>query len=107
MVKKIVACGLASLLVGGALSLKRSPIELNDVSLGGYSYSDRPNVALVFYDNEGTRFPIINKDKDFDHVNSYDANGPRVQGDYNVRGHKNFWGNYATSIKPAKGLASQ
>lgn len=93
--------GVLALAVLGLSELKRTPIELNEVGFGGYSL-DRPNTVLAFYDSQGKRFPIANKDENFECAQEYDKNGLRIQGNYNVRGYKNFWGTYATSIVPSR-----
>jgi hypothetical protein len=77
----------------------RKVVELENVGFGGYNYDDKPNATLVFYDDRGNRVPMIKRDNDFDHEASYDSRGPRIQGLYNVRGHRNFWGSHATEVE--------
>lgn len=102
---KKIKTGLAGILTAGALFLgcsqNREPFELKDVAHGGNSYVGRPDVVCAFYDSNGERFPVVNRDRSFDQSEAYDANGPRFQGRYDVSGYKTsglFGGTYATNI---------
>jgi hypothetical protein len=84
----IKTLGLVGSLAIAGTGCSRQPVNLTHVKLGGNSYVDRPEVVCAFYDSEGNRTPIVNRDINFDQKAAYDENGPRYQGDYNVNAYQ-------------------
>jgi len=97
--KLLQTLGLVGALAFAGAGCSRTPIELKNVKYGGYmSPPEESDVACAFYDSEGDRTPVFVDQKVFN-ANVYDVKGPRLQGNYNVSGYRQFMRNTATNIQ--------
>jgi len=79
-----------TLLAGVTLKIEgcsRTPIELKNVGIGDNDYEGLEAIC-TFYDSDGNKTPVINRDLNFNQKGAYDVKGPRLQGNYNVSAYQ-------------------
>lgn len=105
----VILGGLVALVGGGMItstSLKRTNFEMLDASLAGYHIEKTDGLEIpVFCSSEGNKLALINKDRSFVPSEEYSSNPDYTT--YDIKGYKNFWGNYAKTVtKSSNSLSS-